>query len=103
MDIIRGNVANPEDFFRQEGEKRHTSTSPIYLTATLILESTRPDDLVVDIFGGVGNTMVSALLLNRKYIGIELENDYFQQSCRRIGMTEERLKGDTNEDLSQAA
>ena len=102
-DIIRGNVSNPEDFFRQVDEKRHTSTSPIYLTSTLILESTRPGDLVVDIWNGVGNTMVSTLLLQRKYVGVELENDYFQQTCRRVKMTEERLNNDTNEDLSQAA
>ena len=102
-DIIRGNVSNPEDFFRQEGEKRHTSTSPNYLTSTFILESTRPGDLVVDIWNGVGNTMVSTLLLNRKYVGIELENDYFQQTCRRIQMTKDRLRIDNKEDLSQAA
>jgi len=102
-DIIRGNVSNPEDFFRQADEKRHTSTSPIYLTSILILESTRPDDLVVDIWNGVGNTMVSTLLLNRKYIGVELEYDYFQQTCRRIKMTEDRLNTDPYEDLSLAA
>jgi site-specific DNA-methyltransferase (adenine-specific)/site-specific DNA-methyltransferase (cytosine-N4-specific) len=101
-DIIWGNVSNPEDFFRQEGEKRHTSTCPIYLTSSLILESTRPGDLVVDIWNGVGNTMTSSLLLNRKYVGIELNDDYFQQSCRRVEMTERMLNGESDE-LSQAA
>ena len=102
QDIIRGNVSNPEDFFRQVGEKRHTSTSPIYLTSTFILESTRPGDLVVDIWNGVGNTMVSTLLLNRKYVGIELEDDYFQQTCRRVKMTEDKLNNET-ENFSMAA
>lgn len=102
-DIIRGNVCNPEDFFRQSDEKKHTSQSPIYLTSTLILESTRPGDLVVDIWGGVGNTMTSSLLLGRKYVGIELEDEYFQQSCRRVEETERILKINTDNDLSQAA
>lgn len=92
QDVIRGNVSNPEDFFRQVDEKRHTSTSPIYLTSTLILESTRPDDLVVDIWGGVGNTMVSSLLLGRDYIGIEKEANYFKQSQRRLQMTEPMIQ-----------
>ena len=96
-DIIKGNVANPEDFFRQEEEKRHTSTSPIYLTSTLILESTRPNDVVVDIWNGVGNTMTSALLLNRKYIGVEMEDNYFQQSVRRLITTEQWLSEVTKE------
>ena len=89
---IIGNAANPEDFFRQADEKKHTSTAPVYLTATLILESTREGDLVCDIYNGVGNTMTSALLLNRQYIGIELENNYYQQTCRRSQMTEEMVE-----------
>ena len=60
-DIIKGNVANPRDFFIQADEKIHTSQSPMYLTSTLILESTKSGDLVVDIWNGVGNTMDSAL------------------------------------------
>jgi len=88
IDIIRGNVSNPEDYFRQEEEKRHTSTTPMYLTSVLILESTRPGDLVVDIWNGVGNTMESALLLQRDYVGIEKEEKYVRQSQRRLQMLE---------------
>lgn len=88
IEVIRGNVAKPEDFFRQVDEKRHTSTSPIYLTSVLILESTKPGDLVADIWGGVGNTMTSALLLGRDYIGVEKEEGYYKQSQRRLMMTE---------------
>ncbi|NMC34497.1 MAG: hypothetical protein GYA36_18910 [Veillonellaceae bacterium] len=102
-DIIRGNVCNPQDFFRQADEKKHTSQSPLYLTSILILESTRPEDLVVDIWNGVGNTMDSALLLGRKYVGLELQNDYFQQSCRRAENTERIIRLNNNEDLSKAA
>jgi DNA modification methylase len=102
-DVIKGNVANPDDFFRQADEKKHTSTYPMYLSSTLILESTQPDDLVVDIWNDVGNTMDSALLLGRKYVGVELENDYFQQTCRRADYTEEILKLNSNDDLKQAA
>lgn len=88
IDVIRGNAANPEDFFRQVEEKKHTSTAPIYLTAVLVLESTRPGEVVCDIWNGVASTGVSALLLQRKYVGIEKEGSYFQQSCRRMEMTE---------------
>jgi DNA modification methylase len=57
----------------------------------------------VDIWGGVGNTMTSSLLLGRKYVGIELEDEYFQQSCRRVDETEKILRINPKEDLSQAA
>jgi DNA modification methylase len=57
----------------------------------------------VDIWGGVGNTMTSSLLLGRKYVGIELEDEYFQQSCRRVDETEKIMRINSDEDLSQAA
>jgi len=91
-DIIKGNVQNPEDYFRQIEDKVHTSTCPLYLTSTLILESTKPGDLVVDIWGGVGGTMESSLLLQRDYIGIEKEVNYFNQSQRRLQILEPDLE-----------
>ena len=92
IDVIRGNVQRPEDYFRDENEKRHTSTAPQYLTKTLILESTKPGDLVVDIWNGVGGTMESSLLLQRDYIGIEKEVNYFKQSQRRLQILESDME-----------
>lgn len=92
IDVIKGNVARPEDFFRQAGEKRHTSTAPIYLTSTFILASTKPGDLCVDIWNGVGNTMVSALLLQREYVGIEKEENYYHQTVNRLIETETMIE-----------
>ena len=107
IEIIRGNVQHPEDYFRKDDEKRHTSTSPQYLTMTLILESTEPGDLVVDIWNGVGGTMESALNLKRDYIGVELEENYFRQTQRRLQMIESGLNdhmiGTDNPDLKVAA
>jgi DNA modification methylase len=90
INIINGNVQHPENYFRKEDEKRHTSTSPQYLTMTLILESTKPGDLVVDIWNGVGGTMESSLVLKRDYIGVELEENYFKQTQRRLQMIESK-------------
>jgi DNA modification methylase len=91
INIIRGNVQHPEDYFRLNDEKRHTSTSPQYLTMTLILESTKPGDLVVDIWNGVGGTMESSLSLQRDYIGVELEENYIRQTQRRLQILESNL------------
>ncbi|WP_284462993.1 DNA modification methylase [Chryseobacterium sp.] len=93
-DIIRCNVGNPGDFFRQaqEVENRHSSTSPIELTATLVLESTQPGDTVLDIWNGVGNTMLSSLLLGRKYVGIEIEEKYFKQTVEKVQEVEKFIE-----------
>jgi site-specific DNA-methyltransferase (adenine-specific) len=41
-------------------------------------------DLILDPFCGSGTTGAAALRLGRKFIGIEIEPDYFEMSCRRI-------------------
>lgn len=107
IDVIMGHVQKRENYFRKEDEKRHTSTSPQYLTKTLILESTRPGDLVVDIWNGVGGTMESSLQIRRDYIGVELEENYFLQTKRRCQMIESELGelkiGTNNPDFGIAA
>ena len=87
-EIIRGNVGNPGDYFRQLFDNHHSSTSPVYLTGVLTLAATEPGDLVMDIWNGVGNSMMSSLLLGRKYIGIEIEQDYYDQSIVKASQVE---------------
>lgn len=86
--IIRGNVGNPGDYFRVAEKVKHSSTSPIYLTSTLILEGSAPGDSVLDIWNGVGNSMISSLLLGRKYAGIEIEENYYNQTIKKVIETE---------------
>lgn len=90
--IIRGNVGNPGDYFRVAEKVKHSSTSPIYLTSTLILEGSAPGDSVLDIWNGVGNSMVSSLLLGRKYAGIEIEEDYYNQTIKKVIEIEKVVK-----------
>lgn len=84
-DIITSSVVNPDTFFKKENEFAHTSQYPSILAAYFILQSTNTTDknVVCDIWNGVGNTMNAALLLNRKYIGVELENGYYNQTVRK--------------------
>jgi DNA modification methylase len=42
----------------------------------LITLGSRPGDVVLDPFAGSGTTCVAALVLGRKYIGIEREREY---------------------------
>jgi len=91
-DIIRGNVGNPGDYFRAVEEVKHSSTSPIYLTSTLILEGSAPGDTIIDIWNGVGNSMISSLLLGRKYAGIEIEDNYYNQTIKKVIETEQYVK-----------
>jgi site-specific DNA-methyltransferase (adenine-specific) len=50
----------------------------------LVKTYTNEGDLILDNAMGVGSTIVSALNNNRKAIGIELDNNYFNIAKERI-------------------
>lgn len=65
-------------------KEKHFATYPEELCVTPILASTDIGDVVLDPFNGSGTTGIVALKLNRKYIGIELNNEYFEISKKRL-------------------
>jgi site-specific DNA-methyltransferase (adenine-specific) len=54
----------------------HPTQKPEKLVAKLILASSHPGQVVLDPFLGSGTTAVVAKKLGRKYIGIELDEEY---------------------------
>jgi site-specific DNA-methyltransferase (adenine-specific) len=63
---------------------KHPTQKPVDLLNRIILASTKEGDLVLDPFCGSSTTGVSAARLNRKYVGIELEDEYLQLSVERL-------------------
>jgi len=66
---------------------KHPTQKPVELLTRILLASTREGDLVLDPFCGSSTTGVSALLLNRKYVGIDLEEEYLELSKKRLEQT----------------
>lgn len=60
------------------GNKNHSAAFPKDLPAWFIKLLSQEDDLVLDPFMGSGTTCVAAYTLNRNYIGIELNDDYYR-------------------------
>lgn len=56
-----------------------------------IENSSQPDDIVLDPFMGSGSTGEAAILLNRKFIGIEINSDYCITAKERIAKTFEQI------------
>jgi site-specific DNA-methyltransferase (adenine-specific) len=50
-----------------------------------------PGDLVLDAFAGSASTCAAALLTGRKYVGIELDNEYFHEAVARMDRVKERI------------
>lgn len=63
---------------------KHPTQKPLYLLKHLINIATNENDTILDPFMGVGSTGVAALQLNRKFIGIELDKEYFMAAEKRI-------------------
>ena len=62
----------------------HPTAKPWQLPALFIRLHTEPGDVVLDSFMGEGSTGEAAARLGRRFIGIELDPDFFDAACRRI-------------------
>ncbi|WP_158751760.1 DNA methyltransferase [Acidobacterium sp. S8] len=73
------------------GNKLHPTQKPVAVLAQLIRSFTLPGELVLDSFAGSGSTCAAALLINRKYLGIELDAEYHLAASQRLGRVKERI------------
>jgi site-specific DNA-methyltransferase (adenine-specific) len=68
---------------------KHPTQKPLELLKRIILASTKEGDTVLDPFCGSSTTGVAAVMLKRKYFGIDNEEDYLKLSIKRL---EEAIK-----------
>lgn len=66
----------------------HPTIKPLDIIQNLIVNSTLEGDVVLDPFLGSGTTAVAAVNTNRHYIGFELNETYFDVSCKRLDEVE---------------
>ena len=62
----------------------HPTQKPVEILKKIIEVSSNPNDIVFDPFMGVGSCGVAALELKRRFLGIEINNEYFAASERRL-------------------
>ena len=67
------------------GNKIHPTEKPVELMKFYVENSSNVGDLVLDMFMGSGSTGVACLNTNRKFIGIEMEEKYFDIGVDRLG------------------
>lgn len=73
-------------------DKLHPTEKPVEIIEKLILNSSNEYDIVLDCFMGSGSTGVACVNTNRNFIGIELDEKYFNIAEERINnaQTEKR-------------
>lgn len=70
--------------FKRDKNKLHPTQKPVALLEYLIKTYTNKGDNILDNCMGSGSTGVACINTNRKFIGIELDNNYFEIAKKRI-------------------
>lgn len=68
----------------KNGQKVHSTQKPEALLYRVLLSSTNPGDVILDPFFGSGTTGAAAKKLGRKFIGIEMCDEYISAAKQRI-------------------
>ena len=71
-------------FFKRDKFKLHPTQKPLDLMEYLIKTYSNKNDLILDFTCGSGTTLVAAEKLNRRWIGIELEEKYCKIAKQRL-------------------
>lgn len=84
---VPGNVWDfPRVRYRMPEYENHPTQKPVALLDRIISASSNPGDIVLDPFSGTFTTSFVAKQLNRKSIGIEINEDYVKIGLRRLGI-----------------
>ena len=79
--------------FGDKGKSLHPTQKPVALGRYLIRTYTNENETVLDFTAGSGSFGVAAILENRKFIGIELNEGYFKIMEKRIKKAKEEVDG----------
>ena len=91
---VPGNVWDfPRVRYRMAEYENHPTQKPIALLERIIKASSNEGDLVLDPFSGTFTTSFVAKSLNRKSIGIEIDEDFTKIGIRRV-LEETSLNGE---------
>ncbi|MGB1207391.1 MAG: adenine-specific DNA-methyltransferase [Chitinophagales bacterium] len=91
---VPGNVWNfPRVRYRMPEYEKHPTQKPIKLLERIIKASSNENDTILDPFSGTFTTSYVAKTLQRKSIGIELDEDYAKIGLRRV-LEQSHLNGE---------
>lgn len=75
--------------YRMDEYENHPTQKPISLLERIIKASSNKGDVVLDPFCGTFTTCYVAQKLKRKFIGIEIQEEYFKIGLRRLNIADE--------------
>ena len=85
MNIQQGNVLNR---MKGDGDERHVCPLQLDTIENCLRLYTKPGDVVMDPFNGIGSTGFQAVKMFRRYLGFELKPEYAKQANRNLQQAE---------------
>jgi len=77
--------------YKKDYDGFHPTQKPVLLLEDLIKTFSNENDLVVDLTMGSGSTGVACVNTNRDFIGIEMDDKYFDIAKKRINDAQEQM------------
>lgn len=85
------NILKFNGCFGIKGQSFHPTQKPVPLLEYLIKTYTKENEVVLDFTMGSGSTGVASINLNRRFIGIEKDEKYFQIAKERIEKADKQM------------
>lgn len=90
MNIQQGNVLNR---MKAENDEKHVCPLQLDVIENCLRLYSKPGDVVMDPFNGIGSTGYQAVKMGRRYLGFELKPEYARQADKNLKEAE-RVCGD---------
>lgn len=81
------NGMNEKSIIREPGNRYkaiHPTQKPVRLLERLLALTTQPGDVVLDPFSGSRSTAVACINTERKFIGFEIDSEYYEAGIKRL-------------------
>ncbi|ENM6091940.1 DNA methylase [Salmonella enterica] len=86
------NPLNDVITWKYSGNRHHPTEKPVTSLQPLIESFTHPNAIVLDPFAGSGSTCVAAVQAGRRYIGIELMEQYHKAGIERLSSVQRAMQ-----------
>ena len=69
---------------REDADERHICPLQLEVIRRALRMWSRPDDLVLSPFAGIGSEGFEAVKCGRRFVGVELKESYYKQACANL-------------------
>ena len=90
--VLHGGVINADSRTGNNEKRVHPTQKPVEVMTRIIEKLTQPGDLIFDPFCGSGSTGVAAINTGRRFLGVEISEDYADIARARIAKAAEQAR-----------